>query len=120
MTAANERFLAELARPLSCAIDDYAAFVRGFSDFGIKGESVVNYLLNEQGKIFPMGFYNQIMHGHKFPVGNIAFGSPLGVLRGVLLRMGYQHYERKDNPDVVMYYPQSAQPPPGMIPGRPF
>jgi hypothetical protein len=120
ITPANERFFGEVERPLSCAVDDFYSLAAGLPESGIKGENVVDYLLNEQGKVFPLSFYNKIARGYKFSQSPFAFADPRGVWRGVLLRLGYQHFERKDDPGVVWYLQPSAPVPPGMIEGKPF
>ncbi|HLF55164.1 MAG TPA: hypothetical protein VI612_05605 [Candidatus Nanoarchaeia archaeon] len=120
LTGANKQCLTELSDAHSCAVEDYTAMCKVLPEAAIGGEDVVDFLINTQGKIFKLAFYNKVKRGVKLSDFVLGYAEPAGVLKGVLLKSGYTPYIVKGNNGSVRYMPGSVKVPDGFISVRPF
>ncbi len=119
LTEANKNCLVMLVDSFLFAVDGYTALTKVLPEAELKGEDVIDFIINAQGKIFDLSFYNKLRKGIRLNELLLAFAEPLGVLKGVLLKEGYIPYLVRGNRD-VRYIHNSVPAPDNLMVTVPF
>jgi len=101
LSDANIKCLDEISENITKEAIFYSEFINEVEkeyEFLLKGEEYVDHLINNQGKLFSLKFYEKIKKGITFL--KCSFHNPQGILKGILLRKLYQCYGDSKNTEI--------------------